>query len=724
MSETRKAFYSDFEQLLLNLSVINQSYDIELIKKAYNIANKAHENQRRLSGVPYILHPTSVACIVAEHGMDTQTIVAALLHDVVEDTSVTLDDLKEEFSEEISNIVDGVTKLGSVPFISREDEQAENARKMIIAMSKDIRVIIVKLADRLHNMRTIECMKPQKRRDKAFENMELYAPIADRLGIRTIKEELEDLSLKYLDPVAYKEIQDSLKLKEVQRICFLESIKEKLKDKISAFLPNVHIEGRVKSTNGIYKKMFIKNKLIEEIYDVYAVRVIVDTINDCYNVLGIVHDIFNPIPNRFKDYISMPKMNMYQSLHTTVVGNEEVPFEVQIRTWDMHKIAEYGVAAHWKYKLGLKEDSSIEDRTFWIKQMLENQIDKEDAIDLLRTIKTDLVPESIYVLTPKGDVKCLPLGSTVVDFAYSIHTDIGNKMIGAKVDKRIVPFDYKLETGQIIEIISTKDANKGPNRDWLNIVKTSEARNKIKQWFKRERREENKVEGRQLLEKEISKIGLNLEDEFVKKTLSKMARRHRCEDLNQFFELIGYGGINLSGISYRIRIEYNKKKTEKKVSSIDFHKREKSSSKSKDSVIVNGVDNCSVKFSKCCNPVPGDEIIGFITRGKGVSIHKKNCRNVPKEQLNERWIKASWENCNIKDYVSNIKVIASNAINLLSDVTTTLYKLNISINSFNSSVVGDKSIIYIGVTVKNLSHLSKIIDKLSTLDGVISVLRV
>ena len=484
-----------YEELKALLLASDRDFDMEKIDKAYQFALESHGDQKRRSGVPYILHPVSVAYILVELGMDTESIVASLLHDVVEDTPVGLEEIKKLFGIEVANLTDGVTKLGRIPYSSREEQQAENLRKMLIAMADDIRVIIIKLADRLHNMRTIEFMPDQKRRDKALETMEVYAPIAHRLGIRALKEEMEDISLRYLDPIGYHEIESALAMKSGEREEFINKIKKQIYDRVSSVIPNVHLEGRVKSINGIYRKVFVQGKSMEEIYDIYAVRVIVDSLNDCYNVLGMIHDMYRPIPNRFKDYISTPKPNLYQSLHTTVLGKEGVPFEVQIRTWEMHHTAEYGIAAHWKYKLGLTKSDSFEQRLMWVRQMLENQQDTVDSTELVRTIKTDLAPEEVFVFTPKGDVISLPIGSTVIDFAYAIHSAVGNRMIGAKVDGRIVPIDYKVKTGEIIDVLTTKEESHGPSRDWLKIVKTSEARNKIRQWFKKEKREENIIEG-------------------------------------------------------------------------------------------------------------------------------------------------------------------------------------------------------------------------------------
>ena len=534
-----------YNDLLKLIQDSEREYDLALIDKAYQLAYQMHGDQKRLSGAPYISHPIAVACILVEMGMDSESVAAGLLHDVVEDTPVDLEQIRKMFGNEIANLTNGVTKLGRIPYSSREEQQAENLRKMLIAMADDIRVIIIKLADRLHNMRTIEFMAPQKQRDKALENMEVYAPIAHRLGIRMVKEELEDISLRYLDPIAYQEIESGLAMRSGERKAFIEVTKKRIYDRISPEIPNVYLEGRVKSINGIYRKMFIQGKSMDEIYDIYAVRVIVDTINDCYNVLGVIHDMFRPIPNRFKDYISTPKPNGYQSLHTTVLSKEGVAFEVQIRTWEMHHTAEYGIAAHWKYKLGVTKGDKLDDRLAWIRQMLENQKDSGDATDLVRTIKSDLAPEEVFVFTPKGDVISLPSGSTVIDFAYAIHSAVGNRMVGAKVDKRIVPIDYKVKNGEIIEILTAKEGSHGPSRDWLKIVKTSEARNKIRQWFKKERREENIVEGRAELEREFRRNGIDLTDEELKSCLELIGRRQNCTSEDDVYAAIGYGGIQL-----------------------------------------------------------------------------------------------------------------------------------------------------------------------------------
>ncbi len=728
MSE-KKLAYNDYHDLMNIIKQSGKNYDLNKIEKAYNFALNAHKGQNRISGIPYILHPTSVAFILAELGMDTESIIAALLHDVVEDTNYSREDIVNEFSNNIANLVDGVTKLGKIPFSTREEQQAENLRKMLIAMYQDIRVIIIKLADRLHNMRTIDCMRPQKRRDKSLENMEVYAPIAHRLGIKTIKEELEDLSLKQLDPVAYKEIESALELKKNEREELLLSIKEKLKEKIKPFMSDVYITGRVKSINGIYRKIFVKGYLMEEIYDIYAVRVIVESITECYNILGIIHDAFRPIPNRFKDYISTPKPNMYQSLHTTVIGKEGIPFEVQIRTWDMHHTAEYGIAAHWKYKLGIsKSNNAFDERLMWIKNMIENQKEDSDAIDLIRTIKSDLVPEEVFVFTPQGKVINLPLGATVIDFAYAIHSEIGNHMIGAKVDKRIVPIGYKVKTGQIVEVLTTKDQNHGPSRNWLNIVKTSEARSKIRQWFKKEKREENIEEGKLILEKEIHKLGMDMHEKELHAILDKIAPGLHFKSAEKIYETVGYGGTHLGRIISRLKEEHKKiQKSDDPEPIIIKTRNIKPESKEK-SIEVEGIDNCLVKVSKCCNPIPGDKIIGYITRGYGVSIHKRDCVNVPVNIENstepDRWIKVRWLSNLSKEFNSIITITAHDKTGLLADITTLLSSMHIKIRSLNTKPLKDgKTIIRVSISVKNKEQLKTIFAKIKIIDGVICISR-
>ena len=722
-----------YEELLELIRSSGREFNMEMIDKAYQLANGAHQGQMRLSGEPYIIHPLAVSCILVELGMDSESVVGGLLHDVVEDTDYTLEDIRKLFNQEVANLIDGVTKLGKIPYSSREEQQAENIRKMLIAMSEDIRVIIIKLADRLHNMRTLQFKPPQKQRDTALESMEVYAPIAHRLGIRAVKEELEDLSLRYLDPVAYREIEDTLEMQSKDRIAFIDRTKEEIRQRVSEMIPNVYLEGRVKSINGIFRKMFIQGKTMEEIFDVYAVRVIVDTVTDCYNVLGLIHDMFQPIPNRFKDYISTPKPNMYQSLHTTVLSKGGIPFEVQIRTWEMHYTAEYGIAAHWKYKLGMTRGNSVDERLVWIRQMLENQKDNEDATDIVRAIKSDLAPEEVFVFTPKGQVISLPAGSTVIDFAYAIHSAVGNRMTGAKVNKRIVPIDYKVKTGEIIEILTTKEVGRGPSRDWLKIVKTSEARNKIRQWFKKERREENIVEGRAELEREFRRNNIELSDELLQNLMDTVGKRNSCATLDDLYAAIGYGGIQLWKVMPRIRDEYNKAKKAAAAleNSQPVQQPTPAPVKTKNAVggvLVEGVDNCLIKFSKCCNPLPGDEIIGFITRGFGVSIHKRSCSNVPARIEDapepERWVRAHWAGEVRENFQTTLELVAEDRSGLLADVTQQLFAMRLSISSLNSRELKDGSaVIYATFTVNGIDHLNSVMDRLRGVSGVRSVKR-
>ncbi len=696
------------------------------IKKAYQIARDAHEGQVRLSGEPYIMHPLSVAVILASLGMDEASIIAAILHDTVEDTTLTHDEVKKEFGETIADLVDGVTKIGKVPLQTKEEQQAENIRKMLIAMSRDIRVIIIKLADRLHNMRTLMFKPEQRRREIARETSEIYAPIAHRLGIRAIKEELEDLSISYLDPVAYHEIEDSLEKQSKSRNEFLADIKDRIKTRMETVVSGAHVSGRIKSVHGIYRKMYMQNKNFDQIYDIYAVRIIVDTVIDCYNCLGVIHDMFKPIPGRFKDYISTPKPNMYQSLHTTVLGKEGIPFEVQIRTWEMHHTAEYGIAAHWKYKLGINGTAKFEERLTWIRQLLESQSDTEDVEDIVSTIKTDLVPEEVFVFTPKGDVFSLPSSATVVDFAYAIHSAVGNKMVGAKVDGRIVPLDYNVKTGEIVEIMTSSQQGKGPSRDWLNIVKTSQARSKIRQWFKKERREENIIEGKAQVEREFKRNFIRLSESEFNEFILKIAERQRCKDADEFYAAIGYGGISLMRLMPRIKDDYAKlNKVEQPVIALTPQKRR---TKSKEGVVVEGIDNCLIKFSRCCNPLPGDEIIGFITRGHGVSIHTRKCTNVPEDISKagepDRWITAYWDNNVREDFKCTLQLFCLNRIGLLADVSSLLANMRIMINDISTRNTKDgRAIIMVTVSVNGVEHLNSLVSKIDKIDGVLSIER-
>ncbi len=723
MSENTHKFYQDYHELVDLMKKSDHQYNYELIEQAYLFAEEKHGDQRRASGIPYILHPTSVACILAELGMDSESIAAALLHDVVEDTDVTLEDVTKKFGAEIAGLIDGVTKLGKIPYSSREEQQAENIRKMLIAMSNDIRVIIIKLADRLHNMRTIECMKEQHRRDKALEVMEVYAPIAHRLGIRAIKEELEDLSICYLDPVGYSEIERQLEKKSKDRINFVAQIKQQLYDRLKTEFSNVYIEGRVKSIHGIYKKTFMKGKTMDQIFDIFAVRVIVDSDDDCYKVLGIVHDMFKPLPKRFKDYISTPKPNMYQSLHTTVIGKEGIPFEIQIRTWEMHYTAEYGIAAHWKYKEGVTKKDSLDERLAWIRKMLENQSDN-DSTEIVPIIKMDLAPEEVFIFTPKGDVINLPNGATVIDVAYAIHTEVGNRMIGAKVDKRIVPIDYKVRTGEIVEIVTTKESG-GPKRDWLNIVKTSEARSKIRLWFKREKRDENITEGKAQLETEFKRLNIHVPEKDMEKFLSDVIHRQNCNSLEDFYASIGYGGVQLWRILPKIKEEYFKKYSGKEPAPVVI--TEPVRKKVSGGVHIEGIDDCLVKYSRCCNPLPGDDIIGFITRGYGVSIHKRTCSNVPKNiedaEEPDRWVRAEWDDqISHETFQSTLQIMATDRTGLLADITNQLTAMHLFIHTLNSrETKNGMAHIEVSITVNGINHLKMVISRLGGINGIVSI---
>ncbi len=729
LKSTNRTFESPEECMREILKLIRSDCsenEICHVRRAYEIASEAHDGQKRLSGEPYIMHPLSVALILASLGMDEASIIAAILHDTVEDTKLTNAEVRKEFGETIAELVDGVTKIGKVPLQTKEEQQAENIRKMLIAMSRDIRVIIIKLADRLHNMRTLSFKPEQRRREIARETIEIYAPIAHRLGIRPIKEELEDLSISYLDPVAYHEIEMSLERQSKTRNEFLADIQARIEERVKDTVSNAQVSGRIKSVHGIYRKMYMQNKNFDQIYDIYAVRIIVDTVIDCYNCLGIIHDMFNSIPGRFKDYISTPKPNMYQSLHTTVLGKEGIPFEVQIRTWDMHHTAEYGIAAHWKYKLGIGGAAKFEERLSWIRQLLESQSGTEDVEDIVTTIKSDLVPEEVFVFTPKGDVFSLPSGATVVDFAYAIHSAVGNKMVGAKVDGRIVPLDYNVKTGEIVEIMTSSQQGKGPSRDWLNIVKTSQARSKIRQWFKKERREENIIEGKAQIEREFKRNFIRLTEAEYTEFISKVAERQHCKNLDDFYAAIGYGGISLMRLMPKIKEDYGKlNKTEEPVITLTQPKKR---TKSKEGVVVEGIDNCLIKFSRCCNPLPGDEIIGFITRGHGVSVHTRNCTNVPKDISKagepERWIEAYWDNGIREDFKCTLQLYCLNRIGLLADVSSMLANMRIMINDISTRNTKDgRAIIMVTVSVNGVEHLNSLVSKVSKVDGVLSVER-
>ncbi len=719
---------SVYEELSEKIKSTGKKYDTDRINKAYNMAKTAHEGQFRASGEPYILHPVSVAIILVELGMDTDCVCAALLHDVVEDTPITLEELQSDFGDDIALLVDGVTKLEKVPLSSKEEQQAENIRKMLLAMSQDIRVIIIKLADRLHNMRTLQYMVPEKQLSISLETMEIYAPIANRLGMRDIKEKLEDLAINYLDPVGCEEIKKLIATRSNGNKEVLESIIERISQRLKKYGIEPYIYGRVKSLYGIYRKVYLAGRGFDEVYDIYAVRIIVNTDIECYNILGIIHDMFTPIPTRFKDYISTPKPNMYQSLHTTVLGKEGIPFEIQIRTWNMHYTAEYGIAAHWKYKEGIKNDK-LEDRLAWVRQMIEAQQESENAEDIVKNIKTDLVPDDVYAFTPNGDVKSLPAGSTVVDFAYAIHSEVGNKMIGAKVNGRMVSLDHKIETGQIIEILTTKSVTHGPSREWIKLAKTSEARSKIRSWFKKERREENVLEGKMEFDRELKRNYIHFDDIQYSELVDKLCKRYNYTH-EDFYAAIGYGGVSVAKIMPQIKEEYARriKLENERASSDDIAAIMPEKSGRSGGVIVENIDNCLVKFAQCCNPLPGDEITGFITRGHGVSVHKKDCINVINSQNDpeqaQRWVKVYWTGDIKKDYKCTLDIIAHDRTGLFTDVSLALSNMHVPIHEINArQLKNGNAIIIVTISINGVEHLKNIMHKLDKVESVISVER-
>ena len=731
VDQTTRQFNDRFSELC---QLMTESYSTEeqaQVRKAYDLASKAHKDQRRYSGEPYIMHPVAVARILFDLGMDYQSIIAAILHDTVEDTDVTFDTLKTEFGEDIANLVDGVTKLGKVPLASYQEQQAENVRKMLIAMSQDIRVIIIKLADRLHNMRTLEYMREQKQKEKALETLEIYAPIAHRLGISSIKEELEDLSIRYLDPYGYNTIEDLLRDTERQHPTLMRDTVKHVETGVKKYLPEVEVSGRRKSIYGIYRKMYQRGHSFDEIYDIYAIRIIVGTVADCYAALGIVHDLYHSLPGRFKDYISNPKSNMYQSLHTTVVSEEGIPFEVQIRTREMHYTAEYGIAAHWKYKLGVAGSDRFEERVAWIRQLLESQKEADDVEELVKTIKTDFVPDDVFVFTPKGDVINIPYGSTVIDFAYAIHTQVGHHMNGAKVDGKIVPLDYKVQTGQIVEILRSPDPNKGPSRDWLNIVKTAGARQKIRSWFKKERRPENIEEGKRMVEGILRRNNLHLSDEEVRAVIDKFKVRKGFESEDDFYAAIGYGSITVDHVLPTFREEYQRIEKRRRLETPDEGENvevtEFKGRNSADGVVIDGVDNVLIKLSKCCNPLPGDNVIGFITRGHGISVHKRDCTNVPHDLAlaaePERWIPVHWSENIHEQFEAGLNIFCDDEIGMMAKITGDLATLRVNIVTISLHNKEDYSTIHMRIIVNDVNHLDSIIAHLRNLSGVHSVER-
>lgn len=720
-----------YEELKEKIRKYNAGCDFELLDKAYAMAKKAHDGQLRESGEPYITHPLEVAHILADLEMDCTTIIAGLLHDTVEDTNCSFEDIKEQFGESAAMLVDGVTKLDKIPYTTKEELQAENLRKMFLAMAKDIRVILIKLADREHNINTLKYMPEDKQKEKARETLEIYAPLAHRLGISRIKWELEDSSFRYLHPKEYYDLVEKIAKKRREREEYINSIIEEIRSKTTELGIETQIEGRPKHFYSIYRKMKQQNKTIDQIYDLFAVRVIVNTVKDCYAVLGLVHELYKPMPGRFKDYIAMPKPNMYQSLHTTLIGHDGHPFEVQIRTHEMHRVAEFGIAAHWKYKEGVTGRNELDNKLAWLRQMLEWQKEARDANEFVETVKVDLFADEVFVFTPKGDVINLPIGSTPIDFAYAIHSAIGNKMMGARVNGEIVKLNYQLKNGDIVEILTSSSVH-GPSRDWLNIVKSSQARNKIRQWFKKANREENIQRGREIIERELKKQGLQYSQLFRNEWVDIVLKKYNFNTVDDMLSAVGYGGIGVNKIIARLKEEYRKTLKAEELAELerDQAKQDKDPEKRKkkppeNGVIVKGIENCLVRLSRCCNPVPGDEIIGYVTRGRGVSVHRKDCVNVTgAREEKERLIEVQWYTAGNASYKAEITIMANDRTQLLMEVTNTLGEAKIPLKAMNARTTRDQ-IAIIGLTLEivDTEQLEKIIKKLRKVDGVFEVTR-
>ena len=709
---------------------------VAFVHKAYDVAAKAHANQRRKSGEPYIIHPLGVATILADLHMDETTLAAAFLHDVVEDTDVTLQQLTEMFGVKVADLVDGVTKLGKIEYISKEDQQIENYRKMFLAMAKDIRVIMIKLADRLHNMRTMKYMPVHKQHSISRETMEVYAPLAHRLGIYTIKWELEDLAFRYMEPEIYYNLVEQVKVKRREREAMIHEAMAEIKQHLDEQHIECEIQGRPKNFYSIYKKMQRDHKELSEIYDLLAIRVLVNSVADCYGTLGVVHSLWRPIPGRVKDYIAVPKSNMYQSLHTTVVYHNGQPLEIQIRTFEMHRISEYGIAAHWRYKeSGGKSnmpsggDKDFEAKLSWLRQLLEWHKDMSDSRDFVNTVKMDVFSDEVFVFTPRGDVIDLPVGSVPIDFAYRIHTDVGNRCVGAKVNGRIVPLDYKLSNGDIVEVITSKQAT-GPSRDWMNIVGSSDTRNKIRSWFKKERREENIVKGREMLEKETKRLGYDIKVLLKADKVKAVATAVRLDSEDSLYASIGYGGITLNNVMSRLVELYKKEQklnTNKDLSQLLAElKPRRSKAKNSHGILVKGEEGIMVKLARCCNPIPGDPVIGYITRGSGISVHRRDCPNVlsnnPAEQ--SRLIDVSWDIATDSVYKVNILITADNRPGMMADIMQVTSEAKLNIDALNCRTDKNKlATITMGLDISNLEQLDNIMNKIKRMKGVYSVER-
>ena len=726
-----------FDHLVETVRGYNPSANFDLIRSAFEFADKAHEGQLRKDNSPFVTHPLAVAQIVAEElHLDSESIAAALLHDTIEDTSATHEQIAELFSPTIANLVEGVSKLTRVHYTSKAEEQMENLRKMLLAMSKDIRVILIKISDRLHNMRTMEYQTPEKQKQKSFETMEIYAPIAHRLGMQKMKWELEDLSLKYLDPVGYQEIVEALDEKAAEYDGFMASIHDQITSRLKQVGIDGYVYGRMKHPYSIYRKMYTQNKSLDDVFDLFAFRVIVDTVADCYNVLGVIHDLYKPVLGRFKDYIGTPKPNMYQSLHTTVVGESGIPFEVQIRTKEMHEVAEYGIAAHWKYKQN-GQGAGDEQNYEWVRRLLENQ-EGADAEDFIHSLKVDMFSDEVFVFTPQGDVINLPSGATPIDFAYNIHSAVGNHMVGAKVNGRLVQFDYRLQNGDIVEVITAKTAH-GPSRDWVKIARSSNARSKIRQWFKREHRDENIVNGRASFESELKRTGVTLKELTNEENLPGVLKKLAYNTLDDMYAAIGYGGVTSLKLIGRLREEIQKILKQQQADRqaevpVEAGKPEATRptvptrAGGEQGIVVEGLDNCLVKFSKCCTPVPGDEIVGFITRGYGVSVHRRDCPNAAPERRRPeeagRWIKVSWGTNTRESYRTALQVVAKDRLSLIMDVSTALAAIKTRVSSLNARSTPDGfTLITMDVDVSDREQLRGVIRRLEQISGVMRVTR-
>nr|WP_317323993.1 bifunctional (p)ppGpp synthetase/guanosine-3',5'-bis(diphosphate) 3'-pyrophosphohydrolase [uncultured Flavonifractor sp.] len=732
-----------YQALEDKIKTYNPALDTQRLFSAFTYADNAHSGQLRKDGSPYITHPLAVAEIVAELELDTDSIIAALLHDCIEDTGSTHEEIAKLFGTVVADLVEGVTKLTRVQYTSKEEEQMENLRKMLMAMAKDIRVILIKICDRLHNMRTMEYQSPKKQKEKALETMEIYAPIAHRLGMQRIKWELEDTSLHYLDPVGYKEISDELAARSAAHEEFLATVQRRIQERLDAEGIHCTIYGRVKHVYSIYRKMYTQNKTMDEIFDLYAFRVIVDDISECYNVLGVIHDLFNPVLGRFKDYIGTPKPNGYQSLHTTVIGRDGIPFEVQIRTWEMHHTAEYGIAAHWKYKQGMANAKLGTEAAFeWVRKLLESQQDV-DAEEFVRTMRVDLFSDEVFVFTPRGDVINLPAGATPIDFAYNIHSAVGNHMTGAKINGRMVTFDTALKNGDIVEIITSKSAH-GPSRDWMKICKSNEARNKIRQWFKKERREENIATGRASFESELKHVGLSLAAITAEDVLPFILKKVRFGTLDELYAAIGYGGMSAQKAVVRVKDEMSRLNrqaeqqaaAEKAAQSDTIYPATsgtpvvpiKTGKRDQSGIVVEGIDNCLVKFAKCCTPVPGDQVVGFITRGFGVSVHRADCPNAAPEKRKPeeagRWIRVSWASGELATYSTSLEIAAKDRDGLTLDIAMALSTMKAKTTSLSARSMPDGyANISIVLEVKDHAELTAVINKLGQIQGVYQVKR-